>query len=78
MAAVKVPLGDEAPLAGIPNLALRPERAPNRDGAQLSGYTAPLGQAAARRSEAALVIVLDAELDDAEVAQAIAAAAHWS
>src|SRR5437667_6603988 len=28
-AAIKVPLGDEAPLPGVPNLALRRERAPN-------------------------------------------------
>ena len=37
-AAVQVPLGDEAPLAGIPNLALRAERAPNLAGAELLGY----------------------------------------
>ena len=39
-AAVQVPLGEEAPLAGIPNLALRRERAPNLAGAGLLGYTA--------------------------------------
>src|SRR6476620_8619832 len=38
-AAVQVPLGEEAPLAGIPNLALRRERAPNLAGARLLGYT---------------------------------------
>src|SRR5512141_1108401 len=37
-AAVRVPLGDEQPLAGVPNLALRPERTPNADGARLVGY----------------------------------------
>ena len=38
-AAVQVPLGEEAPLAGVPNLALRRERAPNLAGAELLGYT---------------------------------------
>src|ERR687892_436388 len=37
-AAVQVPLGDEAPLAGIPGLALRRERTPNLAGAELLGY----------------------------------------
>ena len=39
-AAMQVPLGDEAPLAGVPNLALRRERAPNLAGAELLGYGA--------------------------------------
>ena len=42
-AAIQVPLGDEAPLAGIPNLALRRERAPNLAGAELLGYGTALG-----------------------------------
>jgi hypothetical protein len=37
-AAIQVPLGDEAPLAGVPNLALRRERVPNLAGAELLGY----------------------------------------
>src|SRR3954463_7671345 len=37
-AAVQVPIGEEAPLAGVPNLALRAERAANLVGAQLLGY----------------------------------------
>ncbi len=49
-AAVKVPLGDEAPLAGVPNLALRRERAPNLDGARLLGYTHRLGRRDPRRA----------------------------
>ena len=37
-AAIQVPLGDEAALAGDPNLALRRERVPNLAGAELLGY----------------------------------------
>ena len=48
-AAVQVPLGDEAPLPGIPNLALRRERAPNLAGAELLGYT-PNWEAAMRQA----------------------------
>jgi NADH dehydrogenase/NADH:ubiquinone oxidoreductase subunit G len=72
-AAIKVPLGEEAPLAGVPNLALRRERTPNLHGARLVGYDADWDQAvgAARRTE--LVVLLDAELDDAEVAAVLAA-----
>ena len=36
----------EAPLPGIPDLALRRERAPNGDGARLLGYVADWSQAA--------------------------------
>ncbi len=61
-AAVGVPLGDEAPLAGMPNLALRRERAPNLNGAELPGYVAGTERALAAIGKAALVIVLDADL----------------
>jgi NADH-quinone oxidoreductase subunit G len=61
-AAVQVPLGDEAPLAAVPNLALRRERAPNLAGAELLGYTADWAGAMADAATAAVVIVLDAEL----------------
>src|SRR6266508_2793035 len=72
-AAVQVPLGEEAPLAGIPNLALRRERCPNLAGAELLGYT-PHWEAAMRQVlSAAVVIVLDADLSEADEA-AIAAA----
>jgi hypothetical protein len=67
-AAVKVPLGDEAPLAGIPGLALRRERVPNLDGARLLGYKADWSEALAAASSADIVIVLDAELSDEEAA----------
>ncbi len=58
-----VPVGEEAPLAGVPNLALRRERAPNLRGAELVGYT-PGGDAPIRSLEhATLVIFLDPEPD---------------
>jgi NADH-quinone oxidoreductase subunit G len=73
VAAVQVPLGDEAPLAGIPNLALRRERAPNLAGAELLGYT-PRWEAAMREVlSAALVVALDPDLSPADEA-ALAAA----
>ncbi|MGN6393719.1 MAG: 2Fe-2S iron-sulfur cluster-binding protein, partial [Gemmatimonadales bacterium] len=72
-AAVQVPLGDEAPLAGIPNLALRRERAPNLIGAELLGYTRQWEAAMREVLSAAVVIVVDAELAPADVA-ALAAA----
>ncbi|HEX3233798.1 MAG TPA: molybdopterin-dependent oxidoreductase [Gemmatimonadales bacterium] len=73
VAAVQVPLGDEAPLAGIPNLALRRERAPNLAGAELLGYT-PRWEAATREAlGAALVVVLDPDLSPADEAALTAA-----
>jgi NADH-quinone oxidoreductase subunit G len=72
-AAVQVPLGDEAPLAGIPGLALRRERAPNLVGAQLLGYTAQWEAALRAVTDAGLVVVLDADLgpeDEAALAGA--------
>jgi NADH-quinone oxidoreductase subunit G len=72
-AAVQVPMGDEAPLPGIPNLALRRERAPNLTGAGLLGYT-PHWEAAMRQVlSAGVVLVLDADLNEADEA-ALAAA----
>jgi NADH-quinone oxidoreductase subunit G len=62
-AAVRVPLGDEEPLAGVPNLALRRERTPNAAGARLVGYDAEWGDALRAAASAAVVIVLDADLD---------------
>ena len=50
-AAVSVPMGDEAPLAGIPNLALRRERAPNLERRASSlGYWRGTGARRSRRS----------------------------
>jgi hypothetical protein len=72
-AAVQVPLGEEAPLPGIPGLALRRERAPNLAGARLLGYSATWESALAAAAGASLVVVLDAEIGPAEEA-ALAAA----
>jgi NADH-quinone oxidoreductase subunit G len=73
-AAVQVPMGDEeAPLAGIPNLALRRERAPNLIGAELVGYAVQWAKAMEDVRTAALVLVLDADLgpdDEAALAAA--------
>ena len=72
-AAVQVPLGEEAPLPGVPNLALRRERAPNLAGAELLGYTPNWAAAMRAALGAALVVVLDADLSEADLA-ALAAA----
>jgi NADH-quinone oxidoreductase subunit G len=61
-AAVQVPLGDEAPLPGIPNLALRRERAPNLTGAELLGYGRDWAGAVLAAGTAAVVILLDPAL----------------
>jgi NADH-quinone oxidoreductase subunit G len=61
-AAVQVPLGDEAPLAGVPDLALRRERAPNLHGAELLGIGADWDAAVAAAERAALVVLFDVEL----------------
>jgi NADH-quinone oxidoreductase subunit G len=73
-ASVQVPLGDEAPLPGIPGLALRRERAPNLYGARLLGYQAQWESAVREAMSAALVIVLDPDLSPADEA-ALATAA---
>jgi len=48
-------MGEEAPLAGIPDLALRAERAPNAKGAEQLGYTRDYAQALATAKSAAVV-----------------------
>ena len=71
-AAVQVPLGEEAPLAGIPNLALRRERAANLVGAELVGYGYS-GPGDGPGPDGRLVLVLDADLgpeDEAPLAAA--------
>jgi NADH-quinone oxidoreductase subunit G len=65
---IQVPLGDEAPLAGIPNLALRRERAPNLKGAELLGYRPDWSLVARELATAGLVIVLDADLSETDQA----------
>src|SRR5690242_11597697 len=67
-AVVQVPLGEEAPLAGIPDLALRRERAPNLAAAELLGYQADWSVASREVATAGLVIVLDPDLNEAEQA----------
>ncbi|MBX3145681.1 MAG: (2Fe-2S)-binding protein [Gemmatimonadales bacterium] len=67
-AVVKVPTGPEAPLAGVPDLSLRAERVPNLNGAQLLGYTTAWAAGVASAQRADLVLVLDAELDEQELA----------
>jgi NADH-quinone oxidoreductase subunit G len=59
-------MGDEEPLAGVPGLALRAERAPNLQGARTLGYDATWAEAVAAAATASLVLVLDATLTEAE------------
>ena len=72
-AAVQVPLGEEAPLAGLTNMALRREMAPKLAGAELVGYASRWDAALRQVAAAAVVIVLDADLSEPEAA-ALAAA----
>ena len=57
--AFQVVMGEEATLAGVPNLALRAERAPNAKGAEQLGYTRDYAPALAAAKTAAVVLVLD-------------------
>ena len=57
--AFQVVMGEEAPLAGVPNLALRAERAPNATGAERLGYTRDYAAAVAAAKSAAVVLVVD-------------------
>jgi NADH dehydrogenase/NADH:ubiquinone oxidoreductase subunit G len=54
----------EQPLAGVPNLALREERAANAAGAKALGYTDDFDGALKAVDGAALVVVLHEHLDD--------------
>jgi NADH-quinone oxidoreductase subunit G len=72
-AVVQVPLGEEAPLAGIPDLALRRERAPNLAGAELLGYRPDSALISRELPTAGLVILLDADLSETEQAALSAA-----
>ncbi len=66
--AMQVPIGEEEPLAGVPGLALRAERAPNLQGARALGLDATWAAAVAAAGKASLVLVLDATLTEAEAA----------
>src|SRR6267154_688551 len=57
--AFQLVMGEEAPLPGVPSLALRAERAPNRRGAELLGYGQEYAAAVAAAETASLVLVLD-------------------
>jgi len=72
-AAMKVPMGPEAPIGAIPNLALRAERAANLGGAELLGVSGDWALAVAAAATASLVVILDVELDEAEAAQVASA-----
>ena len=52
-------MGEEVPLAGVPDLALRAERVPNGRGAELLGYGREYAAALAAAESAAVVLVLD-------------------
>jgi NADH-quinone oxidoreductase subunit G len=66
-AVIQVPVGKEAPLAGVPNLALRAERAANLAGAGLLGYGSDWPTGLLELASAGLVIILDADLPPAEL-----------
>jgi len=56
-----------APLATVPNLALRAERTPNLVGAELVGYGSDWAGGLLELSSAGLLIVLDAELSPSDI-----------
>jgi NADH-quinone oxidoreductase subunit G len=60
--AFRVREGPERPLAGVPDLALRKERAPNVHGAVAAGFARDWGAAVERARQAGLVLVLDDDL----------------
>jgi NADH-quinone oxidoreductase subunit G len=66
-AVVQVPIGNEAPLAAVPNLALRAERAPNLHGAELLGYGSDWPAGLIELASAGLVIILDVELSQSDL-----------
>jgi NADH-quinone oxidoreductase subunit G len=64
--AFRVAEGPEAPLAGVPDLALRKERAPNVHGAVAAGFGRDWAAAVELARRAALVLVVDDDLADVE------------
>ncbi len=68
LAAMRVPIGPEAPLPGVPGLGLRRERAANLQGARMLGVSAGWDGAIEALATAGMVVVVDVELDDAEAA----------
>jgi NADH-quinone oxidoreductase subunit G len=67
--AVRIPVGEEAPLAGVSGLALRRDRAPNGEAARMLGYGTDWEATIAAASNAALVVVVDEDLTEGEAAQ---------
>jgi NADH-quinone oxidoreductase subunit G len=63
--AFRVNIGEEAPLKGVPDLALRKERAANVNGALEAGFTQDFDAALAKARDASLVLVLDEFRDGA-------------
>jgi len=61
--AFRVRIGDERPLAGVSDLALRAERAPNVHGALEAGFTRDWDAAIGFARSAPLVVVLDEALE---------------
>jgi NADH-quinone oxidoreductase subunit G len=61
-AAFRVTEGDEAPLPGVPDLALRKERAPNVHGALAAGFSRDWPAAVESARRAGLVLALDEDL----------------
>ena len=59
LGAFQVVMGEEAPLAGVPGLALRAERAPNVTGAELLGYTRDYTAALDAAAAASVLLVID-------------------
>ncbi len=74
-AAVRIPIGEEEPLAGVPNLSLRRERAPNGTGAAMLGYSTDWDGAVKAAASAALALLVDVELTGAEAAKVAGAGA---
>jgi len=60
--AFRVAEGEEAPLPGVPDLALRKERAPNVHGAVAAGFSRDWDRAVADARDAGLVFVLGEDL----------------
>ncbi len=64
--AFRVATGEEAPLAGVPGLALRAERAPNVNGALTFGFSRDWAGAVKKAASAGLVVALDEDLAGVE------------
>jgi NADH-quinone oxidoreductase subunit G len=69
--AFRVAEGPEAPLAGVPDLALRKERSPNVNGALSAGFTRDWAATVDAAGRSGLVLVLDEDLSG--LAQPLAA-----